>query len=138
MAQPDINYWAVLVSAVVSMIIGWLWFGLIFGKAWVKLMNIDMKKMEEMKKKGMAKPYIIMFIGLLLMNYVFAHFIDYADAATFNQGLVAGFWIWLGFFVPVMIGMVLWEGKPLKLYFIHVFHYLVVLLVSGAILAIWP
>ena len=27
-----------------------------------------------------------------------------------------GFWCWIGFTAPTMLGMVLWEGKPVKYY----------------------
>ena len=138
MAPPvSINYLAVLVTAVISMVIGFLWYGPLFGKVWMQLMKIDKKKMEEAKKKGMAKSYIIMFIGLIIMNYILAHFVSYAQAKTAVEGMQLGFWIWLGFIATVMLSSVLWEGRPVKLYLINVAHYLVALLVSGAILAVW-
>lgn len=100
-------------------------------------MNLTPEKMEEAKKKGMAKSYITMFIGLLVMSYVLAHFVDYAQATTVLGGLTAGFWLWLGFIATVMLGSVLWEGKPVTLYLINVAHYLAVLIVMGIILAVW-
>lgn len=137
MAQPDINYLAVLVAGIISMIVGSLWYGPIFGKAWMRLMGFTKKTIDDAKKKGMAKSYLIMFVMALLMNYVMAHFVDYTDSVTFAQGMLTGFWIWLGFFVTTMIGSVLWEGKSINLYLLNVFHYLVVLLINGGILAVW-
>ena len=135
--QADINLVAVLVAAVVSYFIGFLWFSVLFGKAWLHLSGFTEKKMEEMKKKGMGKSYLLMFIGTFIMSYVLAHFVDYAGAVTFRDGMIAGFWLWLGFIAPVQLGMVLWQGKPWKLYFIETFHYLVALLVMAGILAVW-
>jgi len=134
----SINYLTVLAAAVVSMVIGFLWYGPIFGKAWMQLMKIDKKKMDEAKKKGMAKSYAVMFISALIMNYVLAHFVKYLGSKTFMDGMQAGFWLWLGFIATVQIGIVLWEGKPVKLYLINAAHYLVALMVTGGILAIWP
>ncbi|MBI3026774.1 DUF1761 domain-containing protein, partial [Candidatus Woesearchaeota archaeon] len=51
--------------------------------------------------------------------------------------VVLGFWVWIGFLATTQIGMVLWEGKPIKLYIINTLHYLVVLAVMSAILAVW-
>ena len=137
MAQPDINFLAVLIASIVSMIVGSLWYGPLFGKAWMKLMNIDKKKVNEMKKTGMGKSYFVMFVGLLLSNYILAHFVDYTDSVTFGQGMLTGFWIWLGFLVTTMLGSILWDGKPFKLYLINVLHYFVTLTISGGILAVW-
>ncbi len=93
--------------------------------------------MDEAKKKGMAKTYVLAFIGTLLMSHVLAYVVGYANAATIGQGLHVGFWTWLGFVAPVTLGGVLWEGKSWKLWCLNNAHYLVVLLVSGAILALW-
>ena len=137
----DINYLAVLVAAISNMVLGFLWYGPFFGKSWMKLMNLDKKKMEEAKKKGMGKTYALAFVGALVMAYVLAHAIVFAsaylDVDGISAGLMAGFWNWLGFIVPVMLGMVLWDNKPWKLYFLNVGYYLVSLLVMGVILAVW-
>ena len=138
MAEAAINYLAVLAAAIVSMIVGGLWYSpLLFGKAWMKLMNLDEKKLEEAKKKGMTKSYVIAFIGSLVTAYVLAHFVDYAGAVDYVGALQLSFWIWLGFFAAAMLSSILWEGKPVKLYLINIFHYLVSLCVMSLILALW-
>ncbi|MBI2655317.1 DUF1761 domain-containing protein [Candidatus Woesearchaeota archaeon] len=138
MAQPVINYLAVLAAAVASIVLGFLWYGPLFGKTWAQLMGFDKKKMAEAKKKGMPpQTWVVMVIGTLITSYVLAHFVDYLDAATVAGALQAGFWLWLGFIVPVQLGMVLWEGKPWKLYFINVAYYLVNLSVMATILVLW-
>src|SRR3989344_4857515 len=138
MAQPVINYLAVLVSAVIGMVIGALWYSpLLFGKLWMRLSGMTEKQLNEAKKKGMGKMYLIAFIAVLLMTYVLAHFVDYTDSNTFTKGMQTGFWLWLGFFVPILVGSVLWENKSFKLYLLNVIHYLVVLIILGGILAVW-
>ena len=138
MAQPVINYLAVLVAAVASVVLGFLWYGPLFGKTWAQLMGFDKKKMAEAKKKGMPKQtWILMILGTLVTSYVLAHFVDYLDATNLAGALQAGFWLWLGFIVPVQLGMVLWEGKPWKLYILNVAYYLVNLSIMATILALW-
>lgn len=135
MPPVDINYFAVLAAAIVNMALGSFWFSTKgFGKQWMALSGITP---DPAKAKGMQKLYAIAFVGALVMSYVLAHFVDYAGAATIGQGAQAGFWSWLGFVAPVMLGMVLWEGKPWKLYVINTSYYLVLLLVNGALLAVW-
>ena len=53
MKGGDINgyynkFWAVLVSAVASMVIGSVWYGPIFGKVFTRAMGMDKKTPEEM------------------------------------------------------------------------------------------
>ena len=138
MAEASINYLAILIAAIVSMVIGALWYSpVLFGKLWMKLSGISEKQIQDAKKKGMTKSYALAFLGTLVMSYVLAHFVDYAEATTFASGMQTGFWIWLGFLVTTMLGTVLWEGKPVKLYFLNIAHYFVVLLITGGMLALW-
>ena len=137
MAQPVINYVAVLAAAIASIVLGFLWYGPLFGKQWIALMNFDKKKMSEMKNKGMGKIYTIMIVGTLATSFVLAHFVDYLDATNIAGALQAAFWIWLGFVATVILGSVLWEGKPWKLYFLNAAYWLVNLAVMAAILALW-
>jgi len=134
----DVNYLAVLVTAVVGFVIGMVWYSPIgFGNIWIKLSGISKGDLEKAKKKGMAKSMVVGFISLLVMSYVLAHFVDIAGAGTVLEGAQTGFWLWLGFIATVMLGMVLWEGKSVKLYLLNIAHYFVVMIVMGAILAVW-
>lgn len=138
MTEATINLWAVLSAAVVSMLIGALWYSpVLFGNAWIKLSGISKEDIEKTKEKGFGKTYLAAFGGVLITSYVMAHIIDYVQAATFLQGAETGFWLWLGFVAPVLLGIVLWEGKPVKLYLINAAQYLVSLTVMGGILAVW-
>ncbi len=90
-ATVSINYWAVLVAAIVSYAVGALWYSALFGKKWAQLQNMTPEKMEEMKKKGVTKSYIGVGITALIMAYVLAHFVDYTEATTFTAGMTTGF-----------------------------------------------
>ena len=143
MAPPvDLNYWAILVSAVASFILGALWYSpVMFVKPWRKMMGLTQQHMEEAKKKGMkkvmAKLYIGNFIATLIMVYVLSHFVDYAQAKTITDGLQLGLWVWLGFIATLLFGSILWEGKPFKLFLINAGYRLVELLIVASILSAW-
>jgi len=122
-----INYWAVLVAGIVAMVIGFLWYGPIFGKSWMKLMGMNAESMKG-KKNGMGGKYLVMFIGTLIAACVLADWVD---------GVQGGFWVWLGFYATQQIGSVLWEGRSTKLFTLNTLHSLVSLVVVGAILASW-
>lgn len=136
-----VNYWAVLVSAVASMIIGSLWYGPIFGRIWMRLSKITPEQIAQAKSRSMAGLYVMAFVGSLVMAYVLDHSLIFAGSyfktGGASAGLMAAFWSWLGFVAPVTLGSVLWEGKPWKLWFLNNAYYLVVLAVMGAILGNW-
>lgn len=138
----DVNYIAVLVAGIISMVVGYVWYGPAFGKTWMKLSGIVPQNMgKEEQNKMMKKNMSIMFVGALVMAYVLFHSIAFAtgfmQVSGAAQGMMGGFWIWLGFIVPVMLGKVLWEGKSWKLFILDSSYYLVVLVVNGALLASW-
>ena len=131
-------YLVILISAIISMVLGSLWYSpILFGKQWIKLMGISKKDMGKNKNKGMAKSYIVLFISSLVTIYVLSMFTSLLGASTFSQGMMIGFWVWLGFFATTMLGSVLWEKKPFSLYTINVSYHLVNLLIIGGILAVW-
>ena len=139
--EVPMNGLAILAAAIASMVIGFLWYGPIFGKQWMAWSGFTKKKMDEAKKKGMTKEYAIMFATSLLMAFVLSHALVFASAylhtSGIEAGLMSGFWNWLGFIVPVTIGSVLWEGKSWKLWALNAGHHLVTLLTMGVILALW-
>ncbi len=73
-----INYLAVIVSAIAAIVLGYFWFGALFGRAWRRTLGITNEQMEDAKKKGgMWKNYLPMLIGTLLMSGVLAHVLFY-------------------------------------------------------------
>jgi hypothetical protein len=138
--EIDVNIWAVLVCAVASMVLGFLWYGPLFSKAWVKEMGWDPNDKAQMDKmkSGAGPAYFQQFIGAIIMAYVFAHVLGAFDAqGDLSLGLQGAFWMWLGFVVPVKYGETLWGKASLKLFFIDSFYYLVLLAAYAAILTLW-
>lgn len=140
MALPniDVNYLSVLIAAVAAMVIGFLWYGPIFGKAWMKEMKFSEADKKKAKQKGMGKYYFINFVGALVTAYVLAHFIGFLALSSFSDAFQLAFWTWLGFFAAAtLLGGVLWEGKSWKLFLINAGYWLVNLIVMGWILVRW-
>src|SRR3989344_7785151 len=135
MITAEINYWAVLVSAVVGFAIGSVWYmPRAFGSQWMALIG---KTQADIKMSFNSTLFGKTFVATLIMVYILAHFVDYAGATTPGQGALTGWWLWLGFVATIMFINVLYENKPLKLWAINAGYQLVVLIVVGAILATW-
>src|SRR5437867_3970847 len=101
--EVDINYMAVGAAALSQVVLGFLWYGPLFGKMWMKMMGLGQADMDK-AKGGMSKSYALMLVGSLVGAYVLAHFVQYAGAVTASDGMQTGFWAWLGFVAPVTLG----------------------------------
>jgi hypothetical protein len=138
---PSINYLGVIVAALAGIFLGFLWYGPLFGKAWMKLMGFSKESIEKQKKKGMGASYAMMTLGTLLMAYVLAHTTEFAMNYTniygMTGGLMSGVWTWAGFVVPVKIGDQLWGGKSWKLFLLDGGYSFVSLALMGVIVATW-
>lgn len=132
----SVNLWAVLVATVVAHVIGFLWYGPLFGKAWIKLMGFTKDSMKKMKLSGM-QAMVFGVVTALLTNYVLAVVLGLTGASSVSQGAMTGFWVWLGFAMPLHLGVFLWEGKPFKLFLFNTFQYLISIMVAASIIAVW-
>ena len=133
----SINLVHVLVAAIASMVVGFVWYGPLFGKLWIHLSGMGQKDMAKAKAKGMGKSYFITFLGSFVTAYVLAHFLKYVSAATVGDAIQLALWLTIGFIATVALGTVLWENKTWKLYFLKVSHEFVSLSVMAIILALW-
>ena len=136
-----VNLWSVLVAAVATMILGFLWYSpLLFAKPWTVAMGYDPNdkaKMDEMRK-GAGKLYGITFVASLISAFVLAKIIDVTTVTSALYGMKIGFAVWLGFVTTVQLTSTLFKKRPIKLYWIDTGYQLVCYLVMGAILAKWP
>lgn len=136
----ETNYLAILLAAVASMGVGFLWYGpMLFAKPWMKLMGHTSESMKTAKKE-MGKMYAISFVASLVTAYVLAHvmrlsenFFHYAPVAT---GLTSALWMWLGFVMPVQLTDILFGGKKWKLFAINTGYQLAALLVMGIVIGL--
>ena len=102
-----INYWAILGGAVFLMVMGFVWYGPLFGKVWMKIVGAEHMSKEEMAQmqKQMMPYYAMQFVLALITSYVL-----YTFAHMSGMGIVLGFWLWLGFAMPMAAGS-MWDTK---------------------------
>src|SRR3989338_11585253 len=131
MPAVTINYLAVLVTGIISMIIGMLWYSpALFGKVWMKMVVLG-EHDQAAAKKAMARSTTVALLAALVMTYVLAHIVGYTQASTFTGGMQTGFWVWLGFYATSLLGVYLWERKPFNLYLLNAIYYLFSLVIIG-------
>ena len=76
----------------------------------------------------------------LLASMVIAYVMDYFRIAwsvnDFAGAVELGFACWAGFVAPTMLGIVLWDQKPLRLYLINTLYWLVALVTIALVLVL--
>lgn len=131
MMTVQVSVMGMLLAVVASMIIGGVWYS-VFAEQWLKALG---KKKSQLQNS--PQNYALQAVYSLVMAYVLAHFVRYADATTIMDGLKTGFWAWLGFTATTSAGMNLWEGKGWDLWLINNGNYLLTSMAMGAILALY-
>lgn len=134
----NLNIVAVIVAGLASYFLGVLWYSpLLFGKMWVKLMQLDKKKSKNVRAKSIVMTIGVSLVSNLVTAYVMAMVMSFGNVVSVTTGVQIGFWLWLGFIAIVTLGGVLWEGKSLKLYILNNVYNLLSLILMGAILSTW-
>lgn len=130
----SINYLAVVVAALSSFVVGWLWYGPLFGKTWMKLHGFT----EEGLKDGTLSMPVIMVV-----NYIATALAALAIAMFLGPEATAGFGIFAGLMIAIFwiatsrLNDVLFEKKPWGLFFINVGYNVVIYVIMGAVLGAW-
>lgn len=135
--EVEINYWAVLLAGLSSMVVGSLWYmPALFGKAWAKMAKVDLKK--KMTTADSVITYGLTLLASLVTAYVLAHvtFLShYFFANSFLQdALTTGFWLWLGLTACRLLVHDLFEGRRKKLTLINIGHEFVTVMVMALII----
>lgn len=107
-----INYLAVLVCAVLSLVVGGVWYGVLFSKKWMELSGMDKMSAEEQEKmkKSSTSLYLLQFVVSFFQVWVLAYYIEGWKAAS---GLENALWIWAGFVATTLAGT-MWEPGTAK------------------------
>ncbi len=135
----ELNYITLIGSAILSMIVGGIWYGPLFGKKWLEVIGateLDKMRREEMQKAALPL-YVIQFALSLLQVYVLANLIHW----TKGEGAWVAFFMWLGFVMPTVAGSAMWNNNSNKvkwaMFLIQSGYQLVMFLIYGYILGIW-
>jgi uncharacterized protein DUF1761 len=140
MSFAGINYLAIVVAAVVAWLAGAAWYGAL-AKPWVAAQGATMEefaaKFEAQKGTPTAYvPYILSFVAELIMAWVLAGLIGHLGVGqvTLRNGVISGLFAWIGFVVTTMAVNNAFGGRKVMLTVIDAGHWLVVLVIIGAII----
>ena len=140
MRWAAINYVAILVAGIASMLVGFAWYSrALFGPVWAKCRGIDMHdpKQSQELQKGLGGVYAASFAATLLSAFALSVLVVRIHPGGVLGGLKLGFLVWLGFTMTVQLTAALFSHKNKTLFFIDTGYQLVCYLAMGAILGGW-
>jgi hypothetical protein len=134
MDNGTVNYLAVLVAGVVGFMPGALWYSpVMFGKQWQAMTGIS----DEAAKAMGKAPFLISAIGGLLLAYGIARVMNLAGLSGLQGGVMIAALVWLLFLAPLMLSQTLYQGRPVKLWWIDVGYRFISTMIVGVILGVW-
>ena len=130
MPATDIHWVALFTSVLIYMLVGAIWYSpYLFGEIWRYTMGFRPEKMTPS-----SKAWIGAVFNALITAFGLSALIRLAGAETGIKGMEVAFFAWLGISATGHFGAVLWENRPIKVFFIHAGCMLVTLLLMGFVL----
>lgn len=136
---PAINYWAVLLATLSSMVVGSIWYTpKVFGNYWMKAANIT--------PSGNTRDAVRPILVTLLVSFVTAWVLagatylswSFYSGSFFVNALLTGIILWAGFTAARFITHDAFDGRPAGLTALNVAHEFVTIVIMALIIGVWP
>lgn len=122
-----------LVAGIAAFLFGAVWYTL-FSKPWMAWSRIGPDQMKA-GKMTYGVNMALGFVSFVVKAYVFALFVVATGSYELATALPLAALVWFGFRATEGLGVVIWEMKTWKLYWLNAAHDLVSFLIMGAVLA---
>lgn len=133
MPVDKIYHPAALVSAVAYYLLGWFWYGALFGKTWTALTHAA----PSTTNSSDPVPYIVAAATSLVLAYATAIMLDRNEDRTAAQGARFGLFLSIGLVASTTLETNLFEGRPVTLWLINAGYVVIGLTMIGAIVGGW-
>lgn len=132
MTFAGMNYLAIVIAAVAAWLAGAGWY-MALGKTWTAALGTE-KMTQAGQRPAAFLPYVYAFIAELLMAWILAGLLGHIGALTVRGGIISAAFCWLGFVMTTMVVNNIFAGRDARLLLIDGGHWLLVLVLMGAII----
>lgn len=136
-AVTNVNVWAVLVSGVLSMVMGGLWYGPLFGKAWASYTGWTEDKVAAVAPSRMAMSYGLSLVAAVVSAAALAVLARGLGLSSVVDGLVLGGVCGVGFVAMAFGTTFLFEQKKLGHWLVVSGYEVVYITVAGVLVTVW-
>jgi hypothetical protein len=133
----NVNWLAVIVCAVASMVIGFIWYGPLFSEPWEKITGWTKEKIAALQKNKMPMNYLMAYLLAFVIALVLAVALLATNSQGVGEGIVTAIVLWVGFTGATIGVNMVFERRPLTLFGIEAGYHLVTLVVYAIILSVW-
>lgn len=127
------NPWAILTATAVGFLLGGLWYGPLFGRAWLAAVG----KTEEDLKGGSAAPFVLSAFTAAATATLLAMLVVALDVQAAGPGALLGLLCGLGFTAASMASDYAFCGWGARLWTIQAGYRVSYSVIMGAILGAW-
>ncbi len=131
------NYWAILVAALVFWALGSVWFSVLFKKPWQNGMAKLGIKTHKPNPSEMQKKFVASFLLNIVQVWGIAVLVSSLEIMTVHPAICLGLLVGVCFAGASMACKSLWGNHGLKLTLIDVGYPIVGFIISAIILALW-
>ena len=128
----SVNWLAVIVGTVVSMALGTLWYGPLFGKTWLRLIGKSPEEIES-DPTMYIKTAVAAFVAMLFLNLV----VTSVGSVSFLSGFVVGTLTFIGFGATQTFVYTTSEGPSERVWFLFGAYQIIVFAMMGGFFSIW-
>ena len=129
----EIHWLSILVAAVSGFLVGGLWYGPLFGKAWQAARGLSD---DAMKNANMPMIFGLTFLLNLFSAFILDHTLSTYGAPGLNLSVMISSGVALGFIVPAIGVNYLFSRQSLRLFMIDAGYWLVIYSVMGVVFAL--
>jgi hypothetical protein len=134
MEVASINWWAILTAVLSSFVVGGVWYSpTFFLKPWLTMSKVDKPTFDSGLPKALLGDLVVSIAMALGLNQILGSF----GATGIQQGMLVALLVWLGFVASTLLNSVTYEHRPIRYFAINAGNRLVVMVIMGAILAVW-
>ncbi|CAN5307698.1 DUF1761 domain-containing protein [soil metagenome] len=139
MNAPSINYIAVILATLSSMVIGSIWYTpKVFGNYWMKAANITPSGNARDAIRPIAVTLVVSFITAWVLAGAVSISFEFYGGSYLVNALLTGLILWAGFTAARFITHDQFDGRPTGLTVLNVAHELVTIMVMALIIGVWP
>lgn len=136
---PEINYVAVVLAMLSSMIVGSVWYTpKVFGTRWAALAKVDMNRPGSSAVIPIVVTVLVSFVTAWVLAGSTTLAWHFYEGSYLVAAVVTAIVLWAGFTAARFITHDAFEGRPTNLTVMNIAHELVTVLVMAIIIGVWP
>lgn len=129
-----INWLAVLAADVAGFILGGIWFGVLFTKAWVAAYGFTEAEVQA-SKKNTARNFLTYLVMGFVICLALAMLFRALNVTEINAAVQTAAFCGVGFVATVLLMQVMSGGRKIAAWFIDGLYYVLWFILAGVILA---